>query len=82
MMQGVKEQKVNHMKNIKKLTAEKAQLNDRFKTVKDSNGTLKAAIDAAMKRYQPLPSAHPSPSSLRHVVTLPAPAPSPTRCIM
>ena len=51
-MQGVKEQKVNHMKNIKKLTAEKAQLNDRFKTVKDSNGTLKAAIDAAMKRYQ------------------------------
>ena len=51
-MQGVKEQKVNHMKNIKKLTAEKAQLNDRFKTVKDTNGTLKAAIDAAMKRYQ------------------------------
>ena len=72
MMQGVKEQKVNHMKNIKKLTAEKAQLNDRFKTVKDANGTLKAAIDAAMKRYQSLPpslpSAHaqPSPSSLRH----------------
>ena len=67
-MQGVKEQKVNHMKNIKKLTAEKAQLNDRFKAVKDTNGTLKAAIDAAMKRYQSLPSAHPhpSPSSLRH----------------
>ena len=29
MMQGVKEQKVNHMKNIKKLTNEKQTLNDR-----------------------------------------------------
>ena len=30
MMQGVKEQKVNHMKNIKKLTHEKQTLNDRY----------------------------------------------------
>ena len=54
MMQGVKEQKVNHMKNIKKLTNEKQTLNDRFKSLKDSNAALKSTLDVAMKKYQGL----------------------------
>ena len=54
MMQGVKEQKVNHMKNIKKLTMEKTSLNDKFKQLKDVNGTLKGTLDGTIKRYQQL----------------------------
>ena len=49
---GVKMQKVNHMKMIKKLTTEKAALAEKFKRLKDENATRKISLDANMKRYQ------------------------------
>ena len=37
-----------------KLTNEKQTLNDRFKSLKDSNAALKSTLDVAMKKYQGL----------------------------
>lgn len=54
MMQGVKEQKVQHMKNIKRLTNEKAVLSKTFKEHKDSNAALKSELDTDIQKYQAL----------------------------
>mmetsp|Transcript_5640 Transcript_5640/g.12401 ORF Transcript_5640/g.12401 Transcript_5640/m.12401 type:complete len:722 (-) Transcript_5640:345-2510(-) len=54
MMNGVKEQKVQHMKNIKRLTNEKAMLSKNFKELKDGNVTLKGRLDKDIQQYQSL----------------------------
>lgn len=54
MMQGVKDQKVQHMKNIKRLTNEKASLTKRFKECKDTNTIGKVELDKFILRYQEL----------------------------
>lgn len=52
MMNNVKEQKVGHMKNIKRLTNEKAMLLKAFKDDKESNITLKQQLDGYILQYQ------------------------------
>lgn len=52
MMAGVKEQKVNHLKSLKKLTNEKNALNKKFKEVRDENSNSKILLDEKMKKYQ------------------------------
>jgi hypothetical protein len=52
MMNGVKDQKVQHMKNIKRLTNEKAMLTKNFKESKESNATLKSGLDTSIQKYQ------------------------------
>jgi septation ring formation regulator EzrA len=54
MMKSVKEQKVNQMKAIKRLTNEKTTLSKKFKDTKDINGSLKKELDESMKKYQVL----------------------------
>ena len=41
MMAGVKEQKVNHLKSLKKLSNEKTLMTKKFKELKDENANLK-----------------------------------------
>lgn len=52
MMQSVKEEKVQHMKNIKRLTNEKALLTKNFKEFKDSSAAIKAELDQNIAQYQ------------------------------
>jgi kinesin family protein 1/kinesin family protein 3/17 len=52
MMQSVKEEKVQHMKNIKRLTNEKALVKKNFEETKDSNVSIKVALDKNIKLYQ------------------------------
>jgi hypothetical protein len=52
MMNTVKEQKVQHMKNIKRLTNEKAQVTNSFKESKESNVRLKSNLDKNIQQYQ------------------------------
>lgn len=54
MMQDVKEQKVSHMKNIKRLTNEKALLTKNVKDWKDDNTQLKQLLDQNISKYQQL----------------------------
>eukprot|EP00600_Ochromonadales_sp_CCMP1393_P008823 CAMPEP_0174954044 /NCGR_PEP_ID=MMETSP0004_2-20121128/205_1 /TAXON_ID=420556 /ORGANISM="Ochromonas sp., Strain CCMP1393" /LENGTH=787 /DNA_ID=CAMNT_0016201813 /DNA_START=43 /DNA_END=2407 /DNA_ORIENTATION=- len=58
MMNGVKDQKVQHMKNIKRLTNEKAMLSKNFKEVKDFNTKLKGNLDKSIQQYQVLQKAY------------------------
>ena len=51
-MAGVKEQKVNHLKSLKKLSNEKNALNKKFKEVRDENSNSKILLDEKMKKYQ------------------------------
>ena len=52
MMNTVKEQKVQHMKNIKRLTNEKALVTAQFKDCKDGNSKLKGLLDSNIQQYQ------------------------------
>lgn len=52
MMTTVKDQKVNIMKNIKRLTNEKANITKRMKLYKDSNDGLRSKLDELMVEYQ------------------------------
>ena len=52
MMQKVKEQKLEHIKNIKRLTNEKTNLQKKFKDDKDKNSQLTSTLDEKMKKYQ------------------------------
>ncbi len=52
MMQNVKEEKVQHMKNIKRLTNEKAMLTKSFKEYKDLNAATKGELDRNIALYQ------------------------------
>jgi hypothetical protein len=52
MMNSVKEQKVQHMKNIKRLTNEKALLTSQFKESKEANVKLKSNLDVNIQKYQ------------------------------
>lgn len=52
MMKSVKEDKVNRMKAIKRLTNEKTSLSKEYKDSKDSFGQMKEKLDTTMKRYQ------------------------------
>lgn len=54
MMQSVKEQKVLHMKNIKRLTNEKALLTKNVKDWKEDNSSLKQQLDSNISKYQQL----------------------------
>lgn len=54
MMQSVKEQKVLHMKNIKRLTNEKALLTKNIKDWKEENSQLKHDLDSNIAKYQQL----------------------------
>lgn len=56
MMQNVKEQKVIHMKNIKRLTNEKAVVTKNLKDEKDESTALKELLDKNIARYQQLQS--------------------------
>lgn len=58
MMQTVKEDKVNHMKNIKRLGNEKTALATKLKESTEANGSLKAKLDSNMKRYQKMQKAY------------------------
>lgn len=58
MMNAVKEEKVTHMKNIKRLTNEKALLNKNFKETKEHNVGLKSNLDSNIRRYQQLQSSY------------------------
>lgn len=51
MMAVMKEEKVNHMKAIKRLANEKGNLTKAVKEDKEAYGVLKARIDSNMKRY-------------------------------
>lgn len=51
MMSTMKDEKVLHMKNIKKLTNEKAALSKEYKEAKESTAKLKARLDTSMKSY-------------------------------
>jgi hypothetical protein len=55
MMNSVKEQKVQHMKNIKRLTNEKALLTSQFKESKEANVKLKSNLDVNIQKYQVRP---------------------------
>ena len=52
MMAGVKEQKVNHLKSLKKLSNEKTLMTKKFKELKDENANLKIKLDNHMQVYQ------------------------------
>eukprot|EP00428_Durinskia_dybowskii_P064440 CAMPEP_0170383522 /NCGR_PEP_ID=MMETSP0117_2-20130122/15518_1 /TAXON_ID=400756 /ORGANISM="Durinskia baltica, Strain CSIRO CS-38" /LENGTH=775 /DNA_ID=CAMNT_0010639227 /DNA_START=54 /DNA_END=2381 /DNA_ORIENTATION=+ len=52
MMDTVKDQKVLHMKNIKRLTNEKALLTNQFKESKENNSKLKGNLDENIQKYQ------------------------------
>ena len=52
MMTTVKDQKVNIMKNIKRLTNEKANITKKMKLYKDSNDGLRSKLDELMVEYQ------------------------------
>ena len=52
MMAGVKEQKVNHLKSLKKLSNEKTLMTKKFKELKDENANLKVELDNHMQSYQ------------------------------
>jgi len=52
MMTTVKDQKVNIMKNIKRLTNEKASITKKMKANKDSNDSLRSKLDELMVEYQ------------------------------
>ena len=52
MMAGVKEQKVNHLKSLKKLTNEKNILTKKFKDLREVHATSKVVLDQNMKTYQ------------------------------
>eukprot|EP01038_Epipyxis_sp_PR26KG_P015951 gene15951-21644_t len=54
MMLSVKEQKVQRMKNIKRLTNEKALLTKNYKEYKDENVDLKSSLDSSIQKYQQL----------------------------
>ena len=54
MMHSVKEQKVMHMKNIKRLTNEKTQLTKGMKDTKESNLKMKKDMDKYIVEYQQL----------------------------
>ena len=54
MMHAVKDEKVSHMKNIKRLTNEKALLTKNFKEGKDFNSKLKSQLDVSINDYQSL----------------------------
>lgn len=54
MMQSVKEQKVLHMKNIKRLTNEKAMLQQNLKKDKEDSLLLKQSLDENIAKYQKL----------------------------
>jgi hypothetical protein len=54
MMQSVKEQKVVHMKNIKRLTNEKAMLQQTLKKDKEESMSLKQSLDENIAKYQKL----------------------------
>lgn len=54
MMQNVKEQKVVHMKNIKRLTNEKAMLQQTLKKDKEESMSLKQSLDENIAKYQKL----------------------------
>merc|ERR1711918_269697 len=56
MMQAVKDEKVQHMKNIKRLTNEKALLSKNFKETKEKNSSVKVSLDKSIQRYQKLQS--------------------------
>ena len=43
---------VQHMKNIKRLTNEKAMVTKQFKEYKDGNVTLKSELDTNIQKYQ------------------------------
>ena len=52
MLADVKAQKLNKMKSIRKLSNEKAVLNQKFKTDRETNSALKINLDENMKRYR------------------------------
>lgn len=52
MMQNVKDEKVQHMKNIKRLTNEKALLAKTFREAKDQGSNLKQQLDENINTYQ------------------------------
>ena len=52
MINTVKEQKVQHMKNIKRLTNGKTLVTAQFKDCKDSNSKLKGLLDSNIQQYQ------------------------------
>mmetsp|Transcript_20554 Transcript_20554/g.28323 ORF Transcript_20554/g.28323 Transcript_20554/m.28323 type:complete len:818 (-) Transcript_20554:135-2588(-) len=52
MMQNVKDEKVQHMKNIKRLTNEKALLAKTFREAKDQGAQLKQQLDENINTYQ------------------------------
>jgi len=52
MMTTVKDQKVNIMKNIKRLSNEKANITKKMKSYKDSNDALRGTLDELMVEYQ------------------------------
>lgn len=54
MMHSVKDQKVVHMKNIKRLTNEKTQLTKAMKETKESNLKMKKDMDKYIVEYQQL----------------------------
>lgn len=58
MMHSVKEQKVSHMKNIKRLTNEKTLLSKNMKDSKESNTLLKSSLDKHINKYQDLQRAY------------------------
>ena len=51
MMQTVKDKKVTHMKNIKRLMLSKTELTQKQKVTKENNGELKKKLDTNMERY-------------------------------
>ena len=52
MMAGVKEQKVSHLKTLKKLSNEKNLMTKKFKELRDENANLKIELDNHMQIYQ------------------------------
>lgn len=63
MMQSVKEQKVLHMKNIKRLTNEKGLLGKNYKDLKEANIAIKQSLDEAIVKYQELQSRYDASAS-------------------
>ena len=51
MMQDVKEKKMSHMKNIKRLTMTKGELTEKQRTVKEKNVEIKKELDSLMSNY-------------------------------
>lgn len=56
VIDGVKDQKVRHLKSLKKLNIEKSDLAKQEKSLKDRNAQLKQTLDEDMKRYMALQS--------------------------